>query len=512
MQKASPSKRSRVDVLVVKSGLAHIAEQRGDRREALILLSESVATERVLTADFPGDFGLKEGFAVSLGRLAALHMELRQLDRALELASEQRALLEQMTAHDPSNAKWRRLLAIARIDAARLAEGSGDVAAAREGYLDSIQGFEATAVLRPGDLEAQFDVAITYNALGDLEDSLGDFRAALVAYERALAIGERLIRRAPDAVRWRDAVATYEGKIGAIALVLNDPERAQRMLKSSLERMRALAAADSENLDLKRNLSIALGRSASMHRARGEYSRAIALYERAKALDQQLKVRAPDDAQAVTDLAITQSQLGRVYLLAGKTQEAVEAFTAALNLRRRLGELVPSSIAWRYEVGESLVALGDAAFDAKDVEKASEYFEEAVAEYRGLLAVHTENPRWQRAGAFAYNRAGGMRAALGDVAGARTHYTAAYAIVSNLAQAAPQNIVWQTDLILSLRLLAQSSTEVMQAIELNQRALALMEEMAAREELPEQFKPWIGLTQADLARLRAIVATKRGRG
>ena len=477
---AGQTRQRRLDMVTILSGIAQLHETRREKRKTLEYLSRAIDIERGLVADFHNDYLLRESLAISLARIGAMRFELRELELAGQVTGEGRELLEHMVKHDPTNAKWRRMLAIARTDLARIAERRGELNLARAGFERGLDDFKRFATLKPGVPEAQFDIAIAYNNLGDLESVLGDFDAALKTFERALAIAKKLVEHASDVTRWRTAMATYQGKIGTAALSLGDVDRAQTAIEAGLEITAELARGDPDNIQLQRSWSIALGQAAGLSRASGQLTQAIGYYEQSLTIDKALMARAPEDAEAISDLAVTLSQLGNAHRAAGNMQRASTFYADALTQRERLGQVAPSNVAWRADAAESLTALGDVAFSQREFAQAIEHFANAARYLDALLKLYPDNQRWQRQAAFTLNRLGGAVASNGNSAKAREIYQMAHDIVVVLAASNPDNTMWQTDHALSLRLLAITTpvADVSARLGLFEGALEIVEGLA----------------------------------
>jgi len=185
--------------------------------------------------------------------------------RAAEVTEAAEALSADFLRLDPGDPALR---ADVLNDWAVWANEAGRVEQAREALLEVIElrrmlGDEATLAA------AEHNLAIS-------EDRLGNFKAALAAVESSLERKRRVLGPDhPSTLLGLRSLAVFAGKAGQF-------ERASRALDTMLEQRIRLFGADNPKLSADYN-----ERASALHDA-GNYARAIALYQRALALDAQL--------------------------------------------------------------------------------------------------------------------------------------------------------------------------------------------------------------------------------
>ena len=502
IEKLPSNKQNRIDLAVVLDSLADLHQLRGERSQALELMAEVLSLDRRLAEDFPSDFLRKQALAKALGRTADLEFDAGQLASARELQTERWEILEALVAHDPTNNRWQRSRVSCFVSLARITEVSGDLPAARARYVEGIEMFEQLANARPDDLESQFDLAVAHERLGDADFNANAYDQALESYTAARTITIGLVRRSDASERWVSAAASYYGKVGQTMMEVGQYAEAVDALHVSTGLSEELLDADPDNREYRRNLSIALTRLGSVERRAGNLEAAAQSYHRSVALDQLLLDDQPDDSQAVRDLAISRSQLGRTYQLDGQNALARTEYEAALELRRRLLSLAPSNISIRGDLYESMVALGDSHSADSDYDTARAYYMEARDGYLSWSEESPADASVRREAAVTHNRLGQSYSleSRGDLA--LPHYEAAYVLVKQLAEENPDNVVWQTDYVISLRVLSFGVTlPRATALEYNRTALEILERLDADGVLNEAFRAWIAPTRADIERL-----------
>jgi tetratricopeptide (TPR) repeat protein len=327
------------------------------------------------------------------------------------LAAQQRLLaaidaaLARVAAAFPSDPRARRDHAAARGLAADVAMQAGAREAALDGLYGGLAIAEAAARDFPHDRLIRSFVVATAQRLGDALFRAGRRDDALAVHRRSLAAADDLVRQDPGSVMARCAQALSLQKIAAclvaraafadalgelersiaileeaaardpaateppthlaqscldagLILVAAEPDRALAMLQKSLQLRERLAAADPDDMTLKREIAVAasllgdaLQRFGRAAEAREGYRRAVELLRRIAASDR-------DNLRWRHDLSIACRRLGGAEFLAHRPDEAAALLRAATELGETLVAADPSDRGWRASLAESLGALG----------------------------------------------------------------------------------------------------------------------------------------------------------
>jgi tetratricopeptide (TPR) repeat protein len=87
---------------------------------------------------------------------------------------------------------------------------AADLAAARGRYEQSNALCEKLAAQNPDSAQAQRDLSVSFNKLGDVAKQAGDVAAARGRYEQGLAVREKLAAQNPDSAEaQRDLIISY---------------------------------------------------------------------------------------------------------------------------------------------------------------------------------------------------------------------------------------------------------------------------------------------------------------
>ena len=128
----------------------------------------------------------------------------------------------------------------------------------------------------------------------------------------------------------------------------------------------------------------------------------------------------------------------------------------------------------------------------------------ALQGYAELAAQTGNNPSWRREIAFTHNRIGQSFTLQGRTKEALGQYEAAFVIAEELALMDPDNPLWQTDFVVSLRAIAQGAKlpeERDKALSYNRRALEILKRLDSMGALPSTFQPWLSEIALDLQKL-----------
>jgi tetratricopeptide (TPR) repeat protein len=122
-------------------------------------------------------------------------------------------------------------------------------------YQQALEIRQELAAADPRDVQAQRDLSVSYNKLGDVQLQLGDTAQALASYQQGLEISQELAAADPrDAQAQRDLSVSHN-KLGDAYLQLGDTARALTSYQQGLEIRQKLAATDPGNADAQRDLS-----------------------------------------------------------------------------------------------------------------------------------------------------------------------------------------------------------------------------------------------------------------
>ncbi len=269
-----------------------------------------------------------------------------KLKEAMELA-------KQRSFEDPHNAQAQRDLSISynKLGDLLLQEGKGGEA--RKAYEDGLAISRKLAEEDPHNAQAQRDLSISYERLGDLLRQEGKGGEARKAYEDGLAIRRKLAEEDPhNAQAQRDLSVSYE-RLGDLLLQEGKGGEARKAYEDALAIRRKLAAEDPHNAQAQRDLSISYNKLGDLLLQEGKGGEARKAYEDGLAIRRKLAEEDPHNAHAQRDLSYSFFQVSKTLAELGKHDEAIEYAEASLKVDERLSAMDPNNMVWQQDVNAS---------------------------------------------------------------------------------------------------------------------------------------------------------------
>ncbi len=238
----------------------------------------------------------------------------------------------------------------------------GDRAGAALSYRKAVELREEILAQRPGE-DAQRELATALDRVGDTERVLGNSKAALDSYERALALREP--PGAPGESRDR---ATSLQRIADMRAAVGDKEGALETQSRALALQESVAARQPGEGPVLRELFIGRVKMGDRLSGAGDHREALERYRAALATSEQIAARDPRSARARRELAVCHDKVGDALLALGELGDALREYRVALALReslvasdRRDAELRRDLSVSHDKIGRVLLARGDAA-------------------------------------------------------------------------------------------------------------------------------------------------------
>jgi serine/threonine protein kinase/tetratricopeptide (TPR) repeat protein len=353
-------------------GLTISAANLGDTAGALASHRKALAIRDRLAANDPTNKDLRRELLYSYTRLGDLFITLGQPETAVEFFRKATTISEALSVADPTN----EILSL-ELDQVYYATGKalggpstaniGDTKGGSEYLRKALAIDEALAALHPAEVKYRQSLAASYNALGLMLSTSGQWSEEQENYRKALAIDQALVKGDGNNAFYRRELAVQYGnlgsclvkagdKVGALeqfrqaqslydALVIADPgdvnirrnsavgyrnigvalggtgDRvgALESFRIALQLFAQLVAKDQNNADFRRQEGLTYLRSSTFMSDTGDLQGALAGAEQARALDEALVAAAPKNTVARSNLALIYSQLGKVHFLsAGK--------------------------------------------------------------------------------------------------------------------------------------------------------------------------------------------------
>jgi tetratricopeptide (TPR) repeat protein len=435
-------------------------------------------------ADAGSDLGLlrtRMAGHLQRGSLALTHDNL-----TLARAEYQSGLVlaEDLLRRQPTDAQAQRDLSVSLEKMGEVAGKMGQLGEAKSFFERSGKIRESLVAAHPQDAQAQRDLSISLNKLGEVAGQMGQLGEAKAFFERGLKISESLAAADPqDAQAQRDLSISLE-KLGGVAGKMGQLGEAKAFFERDLKISEALAAADPQDAQAQRDLSISLERLGEVARQMGQLGEAKAFFERGLKIRESLAAADPKDAQAQRDLSYSIERLGEVAGKMGQLSEAKSWFERSLQIRETLAVADKNDAQAQRDLSISLERLGEVAGKMGQLGEAKAFFERGLKISESLAAGDPQDAQAQRNLSISLNKLGEVAGKMGQLGEAKAFFERGLKIFESLAAADPQDAQAQRDLSISLEKLGEVAGQMGQLGEAKaffERGLKIRESLAAAD-------------------------------
>jgi serine/threonine protein kinase/tetratricopeptide (TPR) repeat protein len=319
----------------------------------------------------------------------------------------------------------------------RLAERLADIPGAshvrHELLTETIQYYRDFIDQAQGDPGLRADLALTYSKIATLLDERGSANEAIDAFDTASSMYTRLVADEPGVREHRRH----------LALCWN-------------------------------NLARALARRGRIDEAREAHGAAIVIQEQL--------VQDADDAQCISDLALSHSNLGLLQADTDETAVADKSFHDAIRLQEQLTNRNPNEPEYRRNLAASYNNLGG-LYARQDPQRAMESFLVAITHQAQAATAQPDNPTYQDDLALTYCNLGSAQSRVGCCRDAAAAYAQAIELQTDLVQAAPAQRSYRRNLAIShnnLGLMQSGLGQASLAEESFRKALELQEVLVSQ--------------------------------
>jgi tetratricopeptide (TPR) repeat protein len=354
-------------------------------RKAVLLRALAGLTEVARTADTVTAIDHQTvWFHFELGDLFFL-IEEEGSEEAKDWYEKAHGLAVRVQQANPGSTQAEHDLAVAHNKLGDICLRLGESQAARDWYRKGLEVRQRLADAHKGDAETQRDLFVSWSKLGDVSLGLGENQQARDYHEKALKVCQGLIDAGPTIPEDHRNLSVAYNKLGDAWLRLTDTKRALDCYERCHAILKRLAEADRGSALAQRDLSISHERLGDLHLRRRESQAALDYYRKALELRRRLADADPTSAQTQRDLAVAHGKVGEAWLQRGDAKEALGHFQKDLEICQRLADSDPTNVKARTDVFVACWHLGRAEKERFEYAKAADWFGRAAA---GLRPLH----------------------------------------------------------------------------------------------------------------------------
>ena len=343
----------------------------------------------------------------------------------------------------------------------------------------------------PGaDQGLQLELAMAYQRVGDVQgnpniSNLGDSPGALESYRKALAIRQAVVAAdSKNTQAQSDLGVTYE-RIGDILRRTKGPGEALESYQRNLSINEALSAADPRNAKIRRNLSVIHNKLGHVLENAGELDDALKHYNKSLELAEPLAAEDPTGLTPRTDLAICYDNIGDILVRKGDLEGALNNYQKKQAIFEDLLASNSQSRFLRKGLVVSYVNMGDAFAKLESWGAAAESYRKAVAFAERLAREDVKNATAQDDLGTSYASLATALAKAGNKKEGLEYHRKALGVFEMLAARDPANTDFQlehAEELVDTAILLAGTGQNEEARRLTRRGLAVLKVQAEQAE------------------------------
>jgi tetratricopeptide (TPR) repeat protein len=344
-----------------------------------------------------------------------------------------------------TDAKSRRLLAEGYYQLGELIAKIGSQPQALAVHRKGLALRRELAETEGADVEARLDVARSLVAVGDLLRKTGDPAGALLAYEELRDLALALEAESPtDAVRAMLAHG-YHG-IGIVLFLMEKSAEALAAYEKALAIRQELADAHPAITDFQNDLALTRTNIGILLMRTGKWGEALAAYRKALTVRQELVKAHPAVTDFQSGLADCYDYIGVLRTQMGEPAEALAAHEKALAIRQKLVDDNPAVTEFQRELAYSYNGIGYGLLRMHKQAEALAAWQKAQALMQKLTEANPTVSEFQSSLAYSLNASAFVLAQAGKTAETVAVLEQARDILQKLTDANPA----ETDLQINL--------------------------------------------------------------
>jgi serine/threonine protein kinase/uncharacterized protein HemY len=372
----------------------------------------------------------------------------------------------------------------------------------REFLLKALRYYEDFTREDGTDPHVRFATALAHRRVGDIQQKLGEFSRAELAYTEAIRLLTRLLedRRSPS--EYHAALALCRHNLGRLLVEVKRAEEAESALGQAVALREQLVEEEPGPWQYRYDLAASVTAMARVQQDRGRPQNAQQQLERALQLLEGLVGRFPkrgveagkrdaggaftarpsgcpavpleQEAAALNLLATTQRHLADLHWSSGQLVQTRQLMERAISHHRLALKLRPRHPRYKQYLAVELAALGRLQVRLEEQAEAEEAFREALAFQDKLAQDFPRTPRYRSDLANLQQQMGELLTAAGRPEDARPVYAQAIAVRKQLVQQYPASPQYCSDLARALANCPDAQLrDTSQAVRLARQAVAL---------------------------------------
>jgi eukaryotic-like serine/threonine-protein kinase len=350
-----------------------------------------------LAVESSGDPGLQSEIAAAYQKVGDVQgnpyqSNLGNMEGAIDAYRKSLAIREKLVAENPANAEMRRGLAKSYEAIGDMFWTKGEYTEANADYLENLRIQYELSISEAAVVEDSFGMARARHRIGQALSRSGDLDGALDSFNLSLNLYQEIVAAAPDVKKYQLGKGSALLKIGDMWEGKGNRQAALKNHREALDIWSEVSSGESSNAALKRNTAIATDRIAMDLKDLNDFSEALKTSLRAVEIQQEISAADPQNVQF-------NSELGLYYVHLGNIQGKLKNFSAAqtnvrqgLKILQRFADANPQWIDLQRDLALAYGLAGEVFTDDNNLNEAVENYRHSAAllESAPLLAELSE--------------------------------------------------------------------------------------------------------------------------
>ena len=405
----------------------------GQTQDSLANQLKSLAILQPIAKSQPDDTESQEGVAKALGALGSLYWKLGRQTDALDAFQKSLAIRKDLTAREPNNAQALLNLSTAFLDMGWFNSQIGRKDQVLPLCEQALKIRQSLADADPESPQAQRDLGISLNDMGDANSGIGQDEAALDYYRKAQKIHQSLAEGSPGSVTAQRDLGMGYTRLGEMQLKLGKAPAALEEFGKAMKVSEALVASDPASAEARKDLALVYFRLGATHLGLGDFARAQEYYTKASAIYDSL-ARDSGDADSKHNQAVAYNRLGDLKMQMGQVQPAIEFYKKSLAASKVVAASRDNEEG-RQDLSLVLDKLAQANLKARSPREAREYYLQKLAVDEPAAKAAPDNRLWQHQMLWSLSGLASCEADLERHAESADHWRKALEIIERLQKA-----------------------------------------------------------------------------
>lgn len=332
---------------------------------------------------------------------------------------------------------------------AQLAQRLAGIAGAevvRRDLLEETLGYYLEFIAQVGDEPTlRADLALTHSKIAAIQERIDSKEQAIVEYERAIALFERLQAEQPGVADYRRDLARCQSNL---ALLLADGGKwdlADAAYRSAIAIQEVLVGDYPDEPEYAADLGLSHSNRGLLYSQLGHRAEAESCYVEAIKTQRGLVASPEPGADALRNLAASHNNLAAIYV-DSQPERAIENYREALGLHIKLAHIKPGVLDHQSDVAMAHNNLGAVQSRAGKATDAEASYQRAIETQSELVSKAPAQKAYRRDLAFSYNNLGQLQITLHRASDAERSFREAMALMESLTRQYSGDIPFQASL------------------------------------------------------------------